>query len=183
MRPKKILIVDDDPDVHMLLNVHLQTAGYLTHSACDGTSCITAARREQPDLVILDLGLPAGGGENALGTLRKLQQFQSVPFLVVSGRPEREWGERMKSAGANGYLEKPVDPARLVAAVRSLLGDSPHAAPAPATPAQVNVPMTSSKARPTELACPHCGHGIAELHATFQAETVEALIDAVRSRA
>ena len=78
----RILLVDDDPDVQMLYTAHLEAAGYHVRSACDGTSCLVAARRDRPDLVILDLGLPAGDGETALRNMRATSELRNVPVLI-----------------------------------------------------------------------------------------------------
>ena len=161
---KTILLVDDDPDMHALLGVHLQQAGYQTSSAYDGLSCLAMARREAPDLIILDIGLPAGDGEQTLRKMSSLSQLAEIPVLVVSGRDEGSWGERMLAQGACGYLEKPVDPARLVDVVRGILSPMPQA-PLPAAiaaPEIENVP----------LSCPHCGGEVGAL----QASTVAALL-------
>ena len=170
---KTILLVDDDPDIHMLLAAHLQQAGYQTSSAYDGLSCLAVARREAPDLIILDIGLPAGDGEETLRKMCGISQLAEIPVLVVSGRDEGSWGERMKAQGASGYIEKPVDPERLVAEVREILGDlTPSVLPGP-TPSVLPGPNAAHAIESLPLSCPHCGGEVG----TLQASTVAALLD------
>ena len=100
---KTILVVDDDPDVQALFRIHLGAAGYRVLLAGDGISCVALARQEAPDLVILDLGLPAGDGESALRNLRGTESLRGMRVLVVSGREAAAWSEMLRDLGADDY--------------------------------------------------------------------------------
>ena len=181
MNTRTILVVDDDPDIQMLFGMHLKQAGYKTWSACDGLSCIGAARRERPDLILLDLGLPAGDGEMALRTLRALPQFDRTPILVVSGREHETWATRVQALGANGFVQKPVTPERLLAEVRRLLHEPTPAPvrlePAPG-PARTEPALPRRTSQQLELSCPQCGAAVAELSATLAPSSLRAILRA-----
>jgi DNA-binding response OmpR family regulator len=122
---KKILIVEDDVDVRLGYRVLLQAHGYATFFAVDGLSAISEARKHQPDLVILDLGLPAGDGFMVLERLSANPDLARIPVFVVSGRDlYGVLGNRQRAldAGAKAYLQKPWDDDELLALIGQLLG-------------------------------------------------------------
>jgi two-component system OmpR family response regulator len=123
MSQKKILIVDDDPEVRLSLHVRLKVNNYAVVLAGDGVASIAEARKHMPDLIILDLGLPAGDGFSVLERLKASVNLAMIPVIVVSGRartPNREWALK---AGAIAFLQKPVDNARLLSVIRHALGE------------------------------------------------------------
>jgi DNA-binding response OmpR family regulator len=133
--PKKILIVDDDPDVRQGMHLRLKGSGYDTCFAADALSSIAVARKEEPDLIILDLGLPAGDGFDVMERLHRHALLGVIPIIVVSARDARANRERAIKAGANAYLQKPVDNAELLAVIGKALGAAePPGAPARALP-------------------------------------------------
>src|SRR6202162_3715833 len=121
---KKILIVDDDPDVRHGLQVRLKANHYDTFFAADAVSSMSEARKCQPDLIILDLGLPAGDGFIVMERLKKLPSLALIPVIVVSARDVRVNRERALKAGAKAFLQKPMDDAELLAVIRKALGES-----------------------------------------------------------
>jgi DNA-binding response OmpR family regulator len=121
MRNRKILIVDDDPDIREGMHVRLKYNGYDTCFATDAASCILAAGDEEPDLIILDLGLPAGDGFLAMEHLKAHPKLGLIPIIVVSARDARANQERATHAGAKAYLQKPVDNAEFLAVIREAL--------------------------------------------------------------
>ena len=123
MANKKILIVDDDPDVLQGLHVRLKANHYDTFFATDALAAMTEARKREPDLIILDLGLPAGDGFVVMERLRAFPALAVIPIIVVSARDARANKERAIKAGARVYLQKPVDNEKLLAAIRKVLGD------------------------------------------------------------
>ena len=127
---KKVLLIDDDPVLSRLFSVRLRGAGYDVAVACDGVQSISAVRRERPDVILLDIGLPGGDGYTVLKRLKAIVHVSAVPIIVVSGRAVETDGERMLAAGADDYFQKPVDLDRLAARMRELLGDIPLAATA-----------------------------------------------------
>jgi DNA-binding response OmpR family regulator len=123
MGNKKILIVDDDPDVRLGMHVRLKANHYDTFFASDALSSMTEARKHEPDLIILDLGLPAGDGFVVMERLKKVPSLAVIPIFVVSARDVRANQERAIKAGAKAFLQKPVDDAELLAVVRQALGE------------------------------------------------------------
>ena len=119
---KKILVIEDDPDIRMLLNVRLKAAGYAAVFAFDAVTAISTARKENPDLIILDLGLP-GGGYVVMERLRALATLSLTPIVVISAQDAKVHTERAGAAGAYAFLEKPIDSDRLLAALAEALND------------------------------------------------------------
>src|ERR1700730_3937285 len=113
MGNKKILIVDDDPDVLQSMHVRLRANHYDTFFAADAISCMAEARKHEPDLIILDLGLPAGDGFLVMERFKTIPSLAVIPIIVVSGRAGLANKERAVKAGAKAFLEKPVDNAEL----------------------------------------------------------------------
>jgi DNA-binding response OmpR family regulator len=83
------------------------------------------ARKSEPDLIILDLGLPAGDGFVLMDRFKKVPSLASVPVIVVSGRDIRENQKKIVQSGVRAYLQKPVDNAMLLAVIRKALGEQP----------------------------------------------------------
>jgi DNA-binding response OmpR family regulator len=123
MRNKKILIVDDDPDVRQGMNVRLRANHYDTFFAGDAISGMAEARKHEPDLIILDLGLPAGDGFMVMERLLAMPSLAVIPIIVVSARDVLANKERALKAGAKAYLQKPVDNAELLKVIRRALGE------------------------------------------------------------
>jgi CheY-like chemotaxis protein len=120
---KKILIVDDDPEVRLSLQVRLKVNNYDVVFAGDGVASIEEARKHMPDLIILDLGLPAGDGFSVLERLKGNMSLSAIPVIVVSGRARTPNRERALQAGAIAFLQKPVDNTRLLSVIRQSLGE------------------------------------------------------------
>src|ERR1700675_5102213 len=123
MGNKKILIVDDDPDVRHGMQVRLKANNYDTFFAGDAVSSMSEARKCDPDLIILDLGLPAGDGFIVMERLKQMHSLALIPVIVVSARDIRANQERALKAGAKGFLQKPVDDGGLLAVIRKALGE------------------------------------------------------------
>jgi DNA-binding response OmpR family regulator len=123
MSNKKILIVDDDPDVRQGMHVRLKANHYDTFFAGDALSSIAEARKHDPDLIILDLGLPAGDGFVVMDRLKSVPSLAVIPVIVVSARDVLANKERALKAGAKAFLQKPVDNAELLKVIRQALGE------------------------------------------------------------
>jgi two-component system KDP operon response regulator KdpE len=123
MANKRILLVDDDPDVRLAMHVRLKANGYDTCFASDALSSVTEARKHQPDVIILDLGLPGGDGFVVIERLKRHPSLAVIPIIVVSARDVSGNKERAIKAGAKIYLQKPVDNAELLANIRQTLGE------------------------------------------------------------
>jgi DNA-binding response OmpR family regulator len=128
MDNKKILIVDDDADIRQGMHVRLQANHYDTFFAADAFSGVAEARKHRPDLIILDLGLPAGDGFTVMERLKKIPFLAVIPIIVVSARNGVGNQKRAFEAGAKAFLQKPVSDAEFLAVIRQTLGEP---APAP----------------------------------------------------
>ena len=123
MSNKKILIIEDDADVRLGYKILLTAHHYDTFFAADGLSAIGEVRKHQPDLIILDLGLPAGDGFIVLGRLRGNMNLALTPVIVVSGRDIHGNTERALKAGAQAFVQKPWNDQELLATIRQLLNE------------------------------------------------------------
>jgi|SRR5580704_10353634 two-component system KDP operon response regulator KdpE len=124
MANKKILIVEDDPDVLKAMHVRLQANHYDTFMAADAASSVVEARTYHPDLILLDLGLPGESGFIAMERFHANPYLASIPVVIVSGRTGSDNRVRALKAGAKAFLEKPVDSDELMAVIRQALGES-----------------------------------------------------------
>jgi DNA-binding response OmpR family regulator len=113
-----LLVVDDAPDITQLLVVYFHQAGFNTLAAYDGRSALDLLQRANPDLVILDLGLPDMDG---LDVCRGIRQASAVPIVMLTKRNAEAERRQGLAAGANAYITKPFDAYDLQTAVRSLL--------------------------------------------------------------
>ena len=120
---KKILVIEDDGDIRQLLKTQLGNAGYDTAFAWDAVTALTVARKETPDLIVLDLGLPGGDGWVVMERLQTLAPFAMIPIIVVTAQPSDPHAERAMAKGATAFIEKPFEMETVLAAVRSALGD------------------------------------------------------------
>jgi DNA-binding response OmpR family regulator len=122
MSKKKILVVEDDADVRLGYHVLLKAHGYDTFFASDGSSALGEARKHQPDLIILDLGLPAGDGFVVMERLKTNTYLSMVPVIVVSARDIRSNKERALAAGVKAFFHKPWRDDELLATIAETLG-------------------------------------------------------------
>jgi DNA-binding response OmpR family regulator len=114
----KILIVDDDPDLRRGLNLRLRANHYETAYATDGFSAIAMAQKKNPDLIILDLGLPAGDGFVVLERLQQNARLSSIPVIILTARDPQSSREAALRGGATAFFQKPVDNSRLLSTIR-----------------------------------------------------------------
>jgi DNA-binding response OmpR family regulator len=131
MGNKKILIVDDDPDICQGMQVRLEFSGYDTCIAADALSGVSVADKEEPDLIVLDLGLPAGDGFLLIDRVKTHPTLSAIPIIVVSARDARANRARAITAGATAYLQKPVDNVEFLAVIRRALGGFAATQPLP----------------------------------------------------
>jgi DNA-binding response OmpR family regulator len=124
MSQKTILIVDDDPDVRLGLHLRLKANHYNVIFAVDGMASIAEARKHMPDLIILDLGLPAGDGFSVMERLKANDSLSLIPVIVLSARDLHANMDRALKAGAKAFLQKPVDNVQLLSVIRQALGET-----------------------------------------------------------
>ena len=123
---KKILIVDDERDIVKALMIRLQGAGYEVVTAFDGAQAIFVAHKEKPDLILLDIRMPAGNGFSVAEKLKHSVNTLSIPVIFLTGSPERNAEERAMTLGARFYIKKPYDPEELLDAMRRALEKEPE---------------------------------------------------------
>ena len=111
---RKVLVVDDEPDIVRALALRLKTAGYDVVTAMDGAGALMAAVTEQPDLVLLDIGIPFGDGHVVAARLRSNPKTAHIPILFLSARNAPEDLGSARSSGAVGFITKPYDPEELL---------------------------------------------------------------------
>jgi CheY-like chemotaxis protein len=120
---KKILIVDDDPDLRRLLGLRLRES-YDIAFAPDCVVAATVARREQPDLMLLDLTLPGGEGFLVMERLLAIPSLARLPVIVLTGRLGADLEERAAALGAKGFVRKPFAFATLQDAIDDVFYDA-----------------------------------------------------------
>jgi len=121
MGQHRILIIDDDADIRLGLNARLRSAGYETSFAEDGVSALTIARRDRPDVIILDLGLPGGDGFVVLKRLKANTELSLVPVIILSARDPHENEKRALEAGAYAFFQKPAENDELMGTIAKAL--------------------------------------------------------------
>ncbi|MBA2382745.1 MAG: response regulator transcription factor [Chloroflexi bacterium] len=115
---KTILVVDDEPKIADLARDYLEHAGFAVRTAGDGDAALTAVRRDRPDLVVLDLGLP---GLDGLDVTRAIRRDSNLPVIMLTARDDELDKLLGLELGADDYLTKPFSPRELVARVRAVL--------------------------------------------------------------
>jgi two-component system KDP operon response regulator KdpE len=117
-QPVRVLVVDDEPQIRRFLRVSLVAQGYRISEAASGEEALTKTASENPDLIILDLGLPDLDGQEVI---RRLREWTAIPIIVLSVR-ERE-SEKVKALdhGADDYITKPFGMDELMARIRAAL--------------------------------------------------------------
>ena len=115
---KKILIVDDDKNICELLNIYLKNEGYETVFAYDGSSAVTCAKDEKPDLIILDVMMPVINGWEACKLIR---QFSDVPIIMLTALDTLDNKVQGLNIGADDYIVKPFEPVEVLARINAHL--------------------------------------------------------------
>jgi DNA-binding response OmpR family regulator len=121
---RSILVVDDEPEIVRLVRDYLERAGFHVDTATTGEAALRSARRQRPDLVILDLSLPDLDG---LDVARSLRSEGDVPILMLTARTEEADRVAGLELGADDYVVKPFSPREIVARVRAILRRSDSA--------------------------------------------------------
>ena len=113
--------MDDDPDLRLALSVRLRANNFDTVNVCDGYSALAMALKETPDLIILDLGLPAGDGFTVLKQVQEYPALARIPVIVLTGRDPGANERRSLESGAVAFFQKPADEAELMGVIRTNL--------------------------------------------------------------
>lgn len=127
---KKILVVDDEPDVRNFLAACIEDAGFVVETAVDGRDALERIETFLPDLMTLDMVMPRTSGINVIRTLRKDERWANLPVIVITAHAHDELGSQ-DIKGFNAFtsglrpryiMEKPVTPTKLVKAIGDILG-------------------------------------------------------------
>jgi len=119
--PKKILVTEDSPTILAIVRRFLEAEGYRVIAAADGQEALDKARKEGPDLIVLDLMLPKIDGYKVCAMLKFDRNFRDTPVIILTaraGEADRKLGSEVR---ADAYLIKPIDPKLLIAKVKELL--------------------------------------------------------------
>lgn len=117
----KILIVEDEEDILDLVEFNLHKSGMETVRATDGLQALKAAKKEKPDLILLDVMLPEKDGYSVLKELREKGKTKDIPVIMLTAKGREDDRIRGLDLGAEDYVTKPFSPKELVLRVRALL--------------------------------------------------------------
>ena len=132
MSRKRILIVDDSQLILKALSMKLKGAGYDVLTATDGASAVSTARRERPNLILLDISFPpdvAHGGGVAwdgfliLAWVRRMEECKDIPVIVITGGDPVKLKDKSLAAGALAFFHKPINNEELLATIKQIIGE------------------------------------------------------------
>ncbi len=109
MEAKKILVVDDDENIVKILSLNLRFEGFDVVTAFDGCTAVMQAHRQKPDLILLDIMMPAGDGFSVVEKLRLSTNTFHIPIVFISALPKEDLELRASRAGVAHYFSKPFD--------------------------------------------------------------------------
>jgi DNA-binding response OmpR family regulator len=118
---EKILIVDDEKDWVRMLSMRLQHEGYQIEVAFDAVQALSQTVKSKPDLVLLDIMMPAGSGLVMLEYLRENVKTFNIPVIVLTGISDKQTKEAAEKLGISGYFVKPVDMDKLIEELKEVL--------------------------------------------------------------
>lgn len=119
---KTILAVDDSGSLRQMLAFSLKAAGYGVIEAVDGQDALDKAKLQTVDMVLTDQNMPGMDGLSLIKALRAMKNYEKVPILMLTTESGDDIKAQGRAAGANGWLVKPFDPARLTEVVKKLIG-------------------------------------------------------------
>jgi CheY-like chemotaxis protein len=118
---KRVLLVDDDNVVLLHTGVRLKSMGYIVYTAKDAINAVAAVRKNDPDVVVLDISLPAGDGFVVAERLQNLSGSAATPIIFMTASENPVLRERAMKLGAVGFLKKPFDATSLADAIEMAL--------------------------------------------------------------
>ncbi|MBU1852730.1 MAG: response regulator [Candidatus Omnitrophica bacterium] len=123
MANKKILLVDDEPELIEMIKMRLEANDYEVITASDGLEALDKARNENPGLILLDLMLPKMDGYRVCRTLKFDQKYRHIFIIIFTARAQESDEKLSKEVGADAYITKPFEPQKLLGKIRELLGE------------------------------------------------------------
>ena len=127
---KKVLVVDDNEIILKTISLKLQGAGYQVITALDGSEAVAAARKQSPDLILLDISFPpdVGGvewdGFRIMEWFHRLEEAKKIPVIIITGGEDSRSKDRAVASGAVAYFQKPLEHDYLLKVIRATLGES-----------------------------------------------------------
>lgn len=118
---KRLLMVDDEPEILRLVESRLKANGYEVLTALDGLTALEIAKKEKPDLIILDLMLPKMDGYKVCGLLKKDSRYSKIPIILFTARAQEEDKKLGEEVRADAYIVKPFEPIALLETIQKLL--------------------------------------------------------------
>jgi DNA-binding response OmpR family regulator len=121
---KKILIVDDEPDMLSFLATFLQDNGFEIISAVDGKDCFEKAKKFHPDLITLDISMPEESGVKAFRNIQETEETKDIPVIIITGisKDFKKFIHTRKHVQPPiAYMEKPIDTSELLAKINEIL--------------------------------------------------------------
>ena len=121
-RRKKVLIVDDESSMVSVLQRHVSNAGYTYDTASNGLEALEKIKKEQPDLVLLDLMMPGMNGFETCRRIREDEKSRRIPVLIITALRSESDSDAAAACGANEFIVKPIDGPHLAQRLRHHLG-------------------------------------------------------------
>jgi len=132
LKRKKILVVDDSPVILKTLSMKLKSRGYDVLTAEDGSVAVSTARRERPDLILLDITFPPDVGHGGgvpwdgfliMDWLKRMDEAKDIPIFIITGGDPERYKARSMAAGAVAFFQKPINNEELLSAIQDELAD------------------------------------------------------------
>ncbi len=121
MDKKRILVVDDEQQLIKAVQIRLEQAGYEVISANDGMEALIKARRDKPDLILLDLMLPKMDGYKVSALLKRDEKYKNIPIIMLTARSQESDEKLGLEVGANAFITKPFQHKVVLAKIKELL--------------------------------------------------------------
>lgn len=121
---KKILFVDDEPQLVEMVKIRLEANNYEVILASDGEQALEKARGEKPDLIILDIMLPKMDGYKVCRMLKFDDKYSNIPVIMLTARSQKSEKSMGEEVGADAYIIKPFEPQMLLGKIKELLKES-----------------------------------------------------------
>lgn len=125
MKTKRIVVVEDEPDIFEIMEYNLKREGYEVQGCLDGAEGMEMVRRERPDLVLLDLMLPGMSGLDICRALKTEELTRNIPIVIVTAKNTESDVVLGLGLGADDYIAKPFSPRELIARVQAVLRRGP----------------------------------------------------------
>ncbi|ETW13268.1 response regulator receiver protein [Roseivivax marinus] len=116
----KVLAIDDSRTIREMLRMCLAKAGFDVHTAEDGVAGLDTLRDVGPDVVITDINMPRLDGFGVISAIRAMEEWSALPILVLTTESAQDLKQRARESGATGWIVKPFDDVKLIAAIRRI---------------------------------------------------------------